>query len=542
MNEMETSAASSPTSLPTSSPTSSPMSSPTSSPTSSPAVLALVAAARRASRLGLLRVLALMVWRPLAAWLASKLLLGGKGARRAVATLPVYVAFCAPRLAFRLARLLLRTLCGVRLVLAPVGRRVDAGVYCQKGGRASVLAAAAGLNELQARYWSPMLNGDWSSVLPTVSHMVRRQANAMPSTSTTTPGRRVLMPSSVGADGDKFATDWMFPVRKRKGGGVCVLFAGIGGDSSSGYVQDVSQAFLDDGWTTCCINARGMKSSPRVHRLENIFNPYDSADLETVLDYILGDGGGGGDKEALRAGELDLDSNKVDPDTTAGGPDDGHHHHHLHKNDSVDIILVGFSLGAISLGKYMTSKGPLVPRNVRAAIMFSGAFSMEFAEWWRYREVFQPMIVPELVCDFGETYGANLERKFSKEQLLKAGSASSYRALVSDLLLPAMKKSDPGQDEDALPASYEAFQDLGKSSSADRGRIARPTLLVTAIDDPLHNPEMLGFSTNDPVESPDLLYMITEEGGHVGWPTDVGGGSAFMRKTALSFAKAAACE
>ena len=246
-----------------------------------------------------------------------------------------------------------------------------------------------------------------------------------------------------------------------------------------------------------------------MHRLENIFNPYDSADLETVLNYIL-------TSETLR------------PGSTPSG-----------EVENRDIILVGFSLGAISLGKYMASKGPSVPQNVRAAIMFSGAFSMEFAEWWRYREVFQPMIVPQLVCDFGERYGADLEQKFSKEQLLRAGEAKSYRALISDLLLPAMRKCDCG--EDSMLSSYEAFQDSGASSPADRALIARPTLLVTAIDDPLHNPDMLGFRTDHPVESPNLIYMVTEEGGHVGWPSGFSGGSAFMRDTALSFAKAA-CE
>ena len=300
-----------------------------------------------------------------------------------------------------------------------------------------------------------------------------------------------------------------------------MLFAGVGGDSSSGYVQDVSKAFLLRGWTTCCINARGTKSSPRVRRLENIFNPYDSSDLETVLDSIL------------RGGERQETAETVVGDNV-----------NLRRKpeNQVDIILIGFSLGAISLGKYMTSRGPMVPDNVRAAIMFSGAFSMEFAEWWRYREVFQPMIVSQLVSDFGEKYGKDLERKFSKQQLLKAGTASTYRTLVSDLLLPAMRKTDPDADVDASTRSYEAFQDSGKSSSADRARISRPTLLVTAIDDPLHNPEMLGFSTSNPVESPNLAYMITEEGGHVGWPTDVGGGSAFMRKTALSFAEAACAQ
>ena len=56
---------------------------------------------------------------------------------------------------------------------------------------------------------------------------------------------------------------------------------------------------------------------------------------------------------------------------------------------TISVVLCGISLGAISLGKYMSSRGCEIDTNVKGALMISGAFGMEFAEWWRYREIFQ---------------------------------------------------------------------------------------------------------------------------------------------------------
>lgn len=95
----------------------------------------------------------------------------------------------------------------------------------------------------------------------------------------------------------------------------------------------------------------------------------------------------------------------------------------------------------------------------------------------------------------------------TSEQLTKVGNASTYSEILTDVLLPILERKE----------KYKKFQKSGESSAEDRAQIDRPTLLLTALDDPFHHPELCGFATNT-VESPNLVYMITEEGGHVSWP------------------------
>ena len=66
------------------------------------------------------------------------------------------------------------------------------------------------------------------------------------------------------------------------------------------------------------------------------------------------------------------------------------------KTTDLNIVLCGFSLGAISTGKYVTTKGKKMDALIKGAVMVSGAWGMEFANWWRYKEIFQPLIVPDL--------------------------------------------------------------------------------------------------------------------------------------------------
>lgn len=86
-----------------------------------------------------------------------------------------------------------------------------------------------------------------------------------------------------------------------------------------------------------------MKKNPPVKNTKNIFNPYTTEDLEVVLEWV---------------------QTNVPAD--------------------IQIVMIGFSLGAITLGKYMTTKGKDVPASVCGAIMVSGAFGMDIADGFRY--------------------------------------------------------------------------------------------------------------------------------------------------------------
>jgi uncharacterized protein YhfF len=140
--------------------------------------------------------------------------------------------------------------------------------------------------------------------------------------------------------------------------------------------------------------------------------------------------------------------------------------------------------------------------------------------------------MPEL--PFLGRYGNQLVELLSTAQRAQASQATTYEDLISHLLLPAKFQGSPT----GVP-SYAAFQQTGASLLQERSSIARPTLLLTALDDPMHSPELLGIKTSHEqgysTSNPNLVYMVTEEGGHVGWPTSMRGDSHFLRSTVADF-------
>jgi hypothetical protein len=52
----------------------------------------------------------------------------------------------------------------------------------------------------------------------------------------------------------------------------------------------------------------------------------------------------------------------------------------------------------------MASRGANVADSIVCACLISGSFSMDLADWWRYRLTFQPLIVPKLVGELGDRY------------------------------------------------------------------------------------------------------------------------------------------
>ena len=135
----------------------------------------------------------------------------------------------------------------------------------------------------------------------------------------------------------------------------------------------------------------------------------------------------------------------------------------------------------------------------------------------------------DLCVEFLTRYGQKLEKILTEKQLLNLGSASTYDEMVSNLLLPIIGTEG---------MTYLDFQKEGTSSVEERQNIDRPTLLMFSLDDPLHNPNQLGINVNE-IENKDLpenlCYMVTEEGGHVSFPTHVSGRSDLLRSTVVEW-------
>jgi hypothetical protein len=225
-----------------------------------PEIASFIRTADRNLACGLLRIVALLVARPMAAYLAFKWFARSQSSssfQKAVVGAAAFLCACAPARVCRLFG-------GGYSVGVPA---MVSGVFTA-GPRSpgDILADRAGLREKTRSYVSPFLNGEWSTIFPAVLGDLKKLGFQLP------PGyvkKTVLFESSCAApgDGEMFVTDWIFPAATSAPAdiGVCVFLAGVGGDSEASYIREVAGGMHDKGWVTCAINARGMgDSSPPV--------------------------------------------------------------------------------------------------------------------------------------------------------------------------------------------------------------------------------------------------------------------------------------
>jgi hypothetical protein len=236
---------------------------------------------------------------------------------------------------------------------------IRGGVY--HGGPKTPSCNGATICQLEKKvknYWmNPYMNGDWSTIFPTAIDLLVQYIRQLTGSSDDTSNINTIRRHIVNRQNEIVAVDWTLPVappdcsKKIK---LIVFLAGVGGDSSAFYIRQCTDRMVQHGWITCTINPRGLQNSPNVQHVSNSFSPYNMDDLEDVLEWM----------------EM-----KMKVNLTA----------------NYSIVLCGFSLGAISLGKYITSH-TLHP-SIKGHVLISGAFHMKFAEWWRYKYFFQPLIV-----------------------------------------------------------------------------------------------------------------------------------------------------
>ena len=341
--------------------------------------------------------------------------------------------------------------------------------------------------------------------------------------------RRITMPvrDSV-TPGETFATDWLYPSPDSPSdvGGIVVLLPGIGGGSASPYVHETVRSIARIGWASCVVNYRGLGSpaSPSVASVADLPLPYDTSDLHVAIANAHRYAGGrceiGHDRETRRH----------------GGGDEGTHHRSTSTSSrtmrgaehETPIIVIGFSLGAITVGKYFaaTRTRTQIPKMVVGGIAVSGAFKLDFVGWDAYRDFWQQMIVPNLVGDLIERYYDQLNEFLTPAEIEKATASRDYESMVNSILLPlakytmhrknqkqrhSMRAASLGEERDELlivdererrslkllsqrdelrtvPRSFHEFQAMGESSAEEISAIDRPFLFLTSLDDPLHHP------------------------------------------------------
>jgi len=219
-------------------------------------------------------------------------------------------------------------------------------------------------------------------------------------------------------------------------------------------------------------------------------------------------------------------------------PQDNDSNNHKQKvNEQVQVVAgVGYSMGAINLANYVARSGSDCALD--AAVTFSGALDTRHQiHFHRSRKFWQPLLVKNLRDLIIGKFQRQLQKRLTAQEIEDIAVAPTvvdfderYTIKYHNFDTIESYYSQMGAMGDFT--SFDNNVDDGTTSSTGPnpkdhsggvGRIANvsiPLLVVNALDDPIAYPKCLG---NDPQRvstsgSGFTLLLITEKGGHVGWP------------------------
>jgi predicted alpha/beta-fold hydrolase len=305
---------------------------------------------------------------------------------------------------------------------------------------------------------------------------------------------RVCFPSAAfPSEAHGICLDWAFPALGVSATAVVVVLAGVGGDSSAGYVRAAVRAMTSRGWLAVVCGPRGLGNTPCVRDVRHLFDPSDVRDVVRALELV----------------------------------------DHL-SGRSLPLLLLGFSLGGITLCNVLGRCAGRLPTRLCGALSVSGAFRCDMLAWPRYERVYQPIIVPELLLDLCERYHSQLVDLLGDSGVDRLLGSTTYTELWERLYAPLQQHKQerperPRENSGVSRGESLSWSELRSGSfaawkSAQEGERYRqhimvPLLLLSAADDPLHPPDSIGAPRGGAALDSELVaYLITERGGHVAWP------------------------
>ncbi len=243
--------------------------------------------------------------------------------------------------------------------------------------------------------------------------------------------------------------------RTGESGPIVVILHGLQGSSRSSYVRGLLGAFLQRGWRGVVMHFRGCSGEP--NRLPRTYHSGETGDLGHVV-------------RGLRE-----------------------------RHPSTPVAAVGFSLGGNVLLKWLAERGAAA--EIAAAAVVSVPFRLAGAAD-RLDRGFSRVYTRYLITDLHRT----VRRKFRR------------RPCPIDLAAMRREKTFRGFD-DRVTAPLHGFRDAEHYYDVASCRqylreVARPTLIVHALDDP--------FMTRDVVPgsgelAPSIRLELSAAGGHVGF-------------------------
>lgn len=339
-------------------------------------------------------------------------------------------------------------------------------------------------------YKSPrwMLHGDLRTVVPTLAY----QSKPLVYT-------RFCFKSSRRADPHLVTLDFAFPDEAvvSEPQPLVLLMAGVGGDSNAPYMRDLVAACTARNWIACVLLARGLGSALHVFSAETLFNPTDTGDALDTMNFL----------------------NKLFPNNP--------------------ILLAGVSMGGLALCNILGRHAEEIPSSVKGCVTISAGFKCDMFNWSRYKEVYQPLIVAEILREVIGRYGHTFED--AKLTLNTVLASRDYAGFYHNFFayLPSVPGCGPVSST-SRDAAFNEWKTL-QEGEVFRKDVNIPLLVFASNDDPLHHPDLVGVETSVyRFDNPNVVYLLTSEGGHVGWPnkpwpTDF----SFLTDVAMRFLEAA---
>jgi len=264
-----------------------------------------------------------------------------------------------------------------------------------------------------------------------------------------------------------------------------LMLCGIGGDSASAYVRCLGSR-LARQMDVFVLIPRGFGNSSPLRGLEELFDTHSIDDANAAVNHLASLG-----------------------------------YEHL--------AVIGFSLGGVQTVRLLAQDDARLPEALAGGVAFSGALAVPFIQHDRYVTTYQaPFLVPRIAADLVGKHAHLLRSRLGDDGLKRVLNASTYEDLFTSLYVKA------GLKQGTLSDFLNGFVTAPHS-------IARPLLVVTALDDPLHHAGMIGIQLDEaaqrlePSASEQLVLGVTANGGHVAWPTAGEAKYEFMFQVAEEF-------
>jgi len=258
-------------------------------------------------------------------------------------------------------------------------------------------------------------------------------------------------------DGDFLDLDWNTQPRAKR---LVILTHGLEGDSRDSYVQGMARAFQRARWDALAWSFRGCSGEPNRH-----LRSYHSGETEDLHTVVL---------HALATGRYE------------------------------HVALIGFSLGGNVTLKYLGDLGPSVDRRISGAVAFSVPSDLAASSRQLEKEsnhVYMRRFIVRL--------GAKIRQKMA-----------AFPGQLTDAGLAEMRTFREFDDAYTAPIhGFASAEDYWARSSSNPvlSRIAVPTLMVNALDDPFLAPEC--FPEEVARQSAFFHLEAPRHGGHIGFLT-----------------------